>query len=363
MNLNCLFITLLLQLTSIACSERSTENEKVNTNSSDEAIDVQFVYNNSDLAYKFSRNFPYSALEISRKDDFISVHNFQQNSSGDAPFFWAANGYTQTVELYDFDFNKVSSFGEKGPGPMEFSQAHIIYWEENRLLVHDFQQTAVKEINTATGSVSFHKLRDYFYSAAFLPEDKVLVRYTGGNPVSRLDFDVVDFNSGDTQEKIQIPVGAADHISKVYEGDFRQNHSLAAYFNYSVGMLFIIDRAANKFVKKIATIDNTPPPRAGFKQLGGGARVLVNEPSYQMFKDGFLDNDDMFWLLNDITDEKNARVVDVYLLTEISGKEYQFSISIPNLKDGQKAAKIFKGGNNLIVYYDDQTIVNYEISI
>ncbi len=364
MNLNPLLTILLFTFLQISCTERKDKDEKVFPTTSSEEIQMRFAYKNTDLNYNFTRKFSYRAIEVSRKDDFITIHNFQQNTSEEETRFWVANGYTQTIEQYNSDFQKVTELGSQGPGPEEFSQSHIVYIDQDRIFVHDFKQTAIKEVNISSGSIDHYKLNGYFYSSAFLPDNKVLFHYSKGNdPVKTYDFDLVDFKRGVTVEKIQIPVAEAEYISKVYEGDFRQNNSYAVYFNYSVGMLFVFDRKANKFARKITTIDKTPPPRAGFKEFGGGMKVLVNEPSNQMFKDGFLDKDNMFWLLNDIINEENSRVIDVYSLSELSGEEYKYSIKIPHLNDGQEAVKIFKVGNNLITYYNDQTIVNYEIRI
>lgn len=323
--------------------------------------EIKLKYKNSELEYSFNRLFVHRLFEVNRKNDFSRVHNFQQN----APFdrhFWIANAETQTLEQYDLNFDLQSSVGSKGFGPSEFSQAHVFYTDKNKILVHDFQQTAIKEVDLVLNEMNHYKLKTYFYSPAFFSNSQVLIKYSDNEDFSDvIEFELVDFKEGDVAKIIKIPIERTQYVSKVYEGDFRLNDSFGIFFNYCVGRLFVFDRKENKFLRTITTIDKTPPPRAEFKSFGGGMKVLVNVPSYQMFVDGFLDQNDYFWLLNDISNEKDSKVIDVYSIGESQGNEYQFSIKIPNLADGQEAVKIFKADKNLLVFYEDLTIVNYEI--
>lgn len=335
--------------------------QKPNEDSIFENEEIKLNYKNSELEYNFSRLFALRLVEVNRKNDFSRVHNFQQNAPFD-PYFWIANAETQTLEKYNLNFELQSSIGSKGFGPSEFSQAHVFYTDKNKILVHDFQQTAIKQVNLLQNEISHFKLKTYFYSLAFFSNSQVLIKYSDNEGFTDvLEFELVDFKEGDVANTIKIPIERTQYVSKVYEGDFRLNDSFGIYFNYCVGRLFVFDRKEKKFLRAITTIDKTPPPRAEYKSFGGGMKVLVNVPSYQMFVDGFLDQNDYFWLLNDISNEKETKVIDVYSVTETRGNEYQFSIKVPNLTDGQEAVKIFKVGENLLVFYEDLTIVNYEI--
>lgn len=339
----------------LCCEQKSRENSIL------ENEEIKFNYKNSELEYNFNRIFALKLVEVNRKNDFSRVHNFQQNAPFDR-YFWIANGETQTLEKYDLNFELQSSVGSKGFGPSEFSQAHVFYSEKNKILVHDFRQTAIKEVNFLQNDISHFKLNTYFYSPAFFSNSQVLIKYSDNEGFTdELEFKLVNIKEGDVANTIKIPIESTQHASKVFEGDFRLNDSFGVYFNYCVGRLFVFDRKEKKFLRSISTIDKTPPPRAEFKSFGGGMKVLVNVPSYQMFMDGFLDQNDYFWLLNDISNEKDTKVIDVYSVTESHGNEYQFSIKVPNLTDGQEAVKIFKVGKNLLVFYEDLTIVNYEI--
>jgi hypothetical protein len=189
-----------------------------------------------------------------------------------------------------------------------------VFESSTNLLLYDFAQRAIKIVSKENAEINHISLNDYFYSPAFFNDNNILLRWGvtdfENNP-NQLIFNVYNYNDAQSVNEYNInnSFGIEDvpFIYKSYEGDFVQNSEFSVYFSYSAGVLFIFDNQKLDFVKKIQTIDKTPPPKAGFIELGGGMKGLINTPAIQPFNDAVLDNENHLFLLNTITDKKTPQ--------------------------------------------------------
>jgi|GEM_PF-3078965 len=324
---------------------------------------TKFKIPGTEFEYDFKRKFKV-IKKLYQSDDFENLRHFQINAFSNKKSFYFTNTSLGMVSQYGSDFKPIKNYGNKGEGPKEFSQPNKVYVEKDYLLVHDFTQRAIKKVDLKDSNITNYSLKNHFYSPAFLKNNKVLLRWADtsfDNNSENLFFEVFDFVNGVSIKKIEINkklnIPPAQFINKVYEGDFVQNNDYSVYFSYATGVLFIFNNNTLDFTGKIQTIDKTPPPKASFIELGGGMKGLVNNPSFQPFKGAVIDSQNNLFLLNQITNDKNLSIIDVY---SIDDKKYIYSLKVPDLNDGQKARKIFKIGNIIIVYFDDQSIASYE---
>ncbi len=358
------FVITLISIFSFSCKNDSRKDNKTTALlESPVQQQVQFKDSISQYSYDFTRKFPFKLKLLNRVDDFENVDKFQINNYHKEDGFWIINGSTKKIEYYNLNFKKERSFGEIGEGPQEFLQPYFFFVDQDKILVHDFQQHALKEVSLKDFSVKQFEFKQLFYSPAFFSDRKFLFNPVNDDKNAPFTFVLYDLKTKTKVKQFilenELQVEHKNYMRQVYDGDFRQNSTYSVYFNYCTGWLFVYSNIQHKFISKIQTIDKTPSPNAYWKEVGGGIKVLVKDPPKFWFLDGFVDSDNTFFLLNEVT--KKGSVIDVYDLESLKNNNYLYSISLPDLEDGQKASHIFKINNYLIVYYNDQTIIRYEI--
>jgi len=321
--------------------------------------------NSKYFTISFNRIFPFEVKQKSVVNDFNNVFDFSSNYI-DQPNFWFLNKERNVVFNYDEDFKLINSFKKPGEGPEDITQAYTLNVNDDDFTVYDFPVNSFKTFSKKDGNlISSNKLDAIYYSnIVTTPQTALLCIPQSSN--GTMDF--VKFDFKENKASVITSVNEILAIKKevytgiVYDGILRKGINQSVYYAFKTGILFWFDND-NNFIKYTSTIDGIPPPKGMEKELANGYTISATQPSFQFNLAGCFDGNENFYLLNCVTDKLDKdkyRVIDVY---SIKGENngYLYSISIPEF-EGQNAQniKIIKN-KTLIVYYDDQTIVNYEI--
>jgi hypothetical protein len=324
------------------------------------------------------RTFKRTVDEIGYKWNF--ERNYLENSLKPMPFaikpgnylememykdeLWFKDWNNMNFLIYDVGNGKERSVGERGAGP-NGENGQIMFYDVSDFGVHlyDFSKRSFKAYsgNEFNFESYFQNTNVAFYRGAYMSEDKYFVRYDDDLKDLGFSFIIYDAKTAKNLKVHSIPslidVKPFDNMYMAYAGRFVKSYDKNTIIYYCrYGGLFFNFSSKGEFRYAKKTIDKTPIPKVKKIEFGEGFATRP-EVEFEFFIDASA-NSSLFMLLN-VLEGKNSNVIDMY---DISSGDYKYSISLPNLDDGQEAKLIACNEEYVYVMFEENDVRRYVLA-
>jgi len=355
-----LLVGLLFIFLNSGCNDKSqtiTSNKKI-------IIDREHYFKKDKIHYKwnFIRNYNKKISKVLEKDLAIKSFNYRIYNDTLALVDWENNN----IILYNSNLETLIKIGKKGNGTPD-ENGKIMYFGmfANKLLLYDFDKLIMKKLNFSGDLIEYKKMPRSFRGKNII-NDKFIITFlndsSGIKEMAHYSYsnNKIKNKYSFTQDFPQLIKNKSLVNNQILAGKFDNgnNTKYSVYFFNKAGY-FIINNQ-NEY-KTYQTIDKTPLPKGMEENIGGGFTTYRTKPDVDFFLSATTDKHYLY-LLNNITDHEKSKnkVIDYY---NLRNGEYQGSINVPDLTDGQTAHQIAidNSGKFIYVYYDNLTMLKYEI--
>lgn len=271
---------------------------------------------------------------------------------------------TQIVSCYQISNDSCATFlgqfGGKGKGPNEYTHiTGISFNEAGNVKISDRNSMALTEVEYDNGRFfekKYKKLPIVPESYSYVGKSKGLIwssdRDNGYESCFYIYDEALDtaFSVGnliDEQDEFQNDILSSS-------GYFVESDDYMAFACRLYGCIVIFDKDA-KFINRVKTIDQTPPPRV-FVTDGGGSIMLDFANSRLVNASVSIDSERMLVLSKikskyaDI--EKQMDVIDIY---ELPSGKYEKSMLLPSFKN-ERASVFSKKEDKIFAFYGEEIL-------
>jgi hypothetical protein len=339
----------------IGCQDRviSQEFEKRNFKKTVEEIGYKWSFERN---YLISENDKLLQFSI-QPGNYLEMEMFQDE-------LWFKDWVNMNFLVYNTSTKNENTIGKKGAGP-DGEMGQIMFFDVSQSGVHlyDFKKRSFNSYSKNDFSFQgYYQNRNMaFYRGAYMDDDKYFLRYDDDMKDHGFSFIVYDAATSNNLSILSIPkllgVKPFDHMYMAYAGRFVKSYDKKTILYYCrYGGLFFNFSSNGEFRYVSKTVDETPIPDVKRIDFGEGfaIRPVVE---FNFFIDATA-NSTAFLLLN-VLESKSGNVIDVY---DINIGNYTYSISIPNLKDGQEAKLIACNEDYVYVMFEENDVIRYELA-
>lgn len=270
-----------------------------------------------------------------------------------------------TEELIFFErgsFEVERKFGSKGGDPLENERIKSIDYDQGFIYMVDNSRAMVKKLDNNGILLKYKKFDFYLDNGVYIGDGRFVLsgddKNSGEYGLKIYSIEEDRFISEFSFESVIEPE-SKDLIGIVYEGNLLKTelYNGFIYYCYRTGLFLRFEHNGDLVYRK-KTIDETPVPKPVHKDLGGGYTSYDAYPP-QVFQYSASVVDGHLFILSNIAANFNKEI-DIY---NLDNGDYLGSIALPNLEDGQKPKEILVEGSDLVVLYENMTLVCYEMDI
>ncbi|NIG53352.1 hypothetical protein [Chitinophaga sp. Cy-1792] len=331
-------------------------------------VSISYKSKEDGYTWNFSRNYTDTLAEVSRTEvassSLLSIKQIDTTLMGALDFKNGTIHFLSAKDLrslFTFSLHKRTQimnyeYINNDLRFYDFSDRRlkIFHRESNPTDQPDFKQISTRSI-PASAAV---------FRAMFLT-DSTTIHFQPNEKSADANFIIRNLFAGDSIKHnydLKEIIGTKDSVPGIelaYDGNFisASNSNYVVFHCSFTGFFIAFDKATGEFRYASKTVDQTPAPKAYYKEIAPGVQHQEISPNVTFFPGSSIDGNQLF-LLNSINADK-VPTVDIYDLS--AGGKYRKSFYIPELDNKFPPMSIAVSGNVVSVMYRKSIIVKYLI--